>query len=202
MDREPAASTCAGGACTPRSGKVPANGSPFVGCPVAGSSPIARSTWKERQQAMACCLSFHVERAMGLEPATGHPTNGEPFAGTLPDLGVHAPPAQVEAAGSRSIEKPHRSPRADASRRKCGVTSVLPKGKTLAQGRFIRPEHVKSAEGVHKERETAGPWPVVSLSLWSGRRGSNPLPGVPRMASHSREPYPTSDCTRLRRRWK
>ena len=33
-------------------------------------------------------------------------------------------------------------------------------------------------------------------------RGSNPLPGIPRMACHSREPCPTSDCTRLRRRWR
>ena len=41
-----------------------------------------------------------MERATGLEPATEHPTNGEPFAGTLPDLRFDAPSAQVEAAGS------------------------------------------------------------------------------------------------------
>ena len=38
---------------------------------------------------------------------------------------------------------------------------------------------------------------------WSGRRGSNPLPGIPQAAcGHLQEPSRTSDSTRLRRRWR
>ena len=85
-------------------------------------------------------------------------------------------------------------------------TSVLPQAKPWRRGNSFAPSiwitggwRRPKAAGTQKKKHLQS----RCFFFWSGRRGSNSLPGIPRMAvRHSQEPCLTSDRMRLRRRWR
>ena len=74
-------------------------------------------------------------------------------------------------------------------RRSCAVQVFLPWAKILAEAEFTSAEHFNfPRDPKRRTRRLSCP------SFWSGQRGSNSLPGIPRMAGrHSQEPCLTSD---------
>ena len=78
-------------------------------------------------------------------------------------------------------------------------TSVLPEAKSWRRVNSLHPS-ISISHGIQKEGHDVLSCP----SFWSGQRGSNSLPGIPRMAfGHSREPCLTSDLiARFARGWR
>ena len=74
----------------------------------------------------------------GARTRYGHPTNGTPFAGTLPDLLFDAPSAQVEAAGSPPAERKIGHPILDVLLQMERATGLEPATSTLARWRSTR----------------------------------------------------------------
>ena len=75
-------------------------------------------------------------------------------------------------------------------RRSCAVQVFLPWAKILAEAEFTSAEHFNFSRNPKKEGHDG----CRVLLFWSGQRGSNSLPGIPRMAGrHSQAPCLTSD---------